>query len=195
MEANPPQPRPNTRNVVLVVEDEPFVRLLGVDLLAKRRALMFCRRPMPTKHCDCLKSTQRCKSSFPMSRCRVPSTAWGSPSIFVSAGRGLELFLLPAIEFRTEMIPHEGRFPGQALRWQGLGASDRRILALSIFKLKICPRLTVSASSYQGQSDTFLDGSPNEAEDFFHGKAPMMARQHPLALADLTLRNGADASR
>ncbi len=33
MEAKPPKPCANMQNVVLVVEDEPFARLLGVDLL------------------------------------------------------------------------------------------------------------------------------------------------------------------
>src|ERR1700690_572153 len=33
METKRPDMRHNTRNVVLVVEDEPFVRLFGVDLL------------------------------------------------------------------------------------------------------------------------------------------------------------------
>jgi DNA-binding response OmpR family regulator len=81
----------NTRTTVLIVEDEPFVRLFGADLLEQAGFDVLQARDA-AKRCACLKPIRRYAPSFPIFKCRAPSMAWGSPGIFASAGRKLESF-------------------------------------------------------------------------------------------------------
>jgi hypothetical protein len=107
--------------VVLIVEDEPLVRVTG-RIFSPRRASRFWRRAMATKRCGFLRRPKRCASCSRMLKCRAPSGAralylpalaehWNYPHLRPSHPRGDD-------SARRQV-------PSKALRRPGLGTPHR----------------------------------------------------------------------
>ncbi|HUB64436.1 MAG TPA: response regulator [Methylocella sp.] len=109
MEANPPKPSPNTRNVVLVVEDEPFVRLLGVDLLEEAGfgVLQAANADEALRLLEIHPEVQVVFSDVEM-----PGSldGLGLAQYICQRWPRIGIVLTSGHRIRTEMIPHEGRF-------------------------------------------------------------------------------------
>jgi len=80
--------------VVLIVEDEPLVRVTGADLLAEAGFEVLEARN-GDEALRILEATQEVRVVF--SDVEMPGSLWGSRTVFAGAGRALELSSPPAV--------------------------------------------------------------------------------------------------
>ena len=83
-----------SRCVVLIVEDEPLVRLTGAALLAEA-GFAVVEAGNGDEALRILEATQEVRVVF--SDVEMPGSLWGSRTVFAGAGRALELSSPPAV--------------------------------------------------------------------------------------------------